>query len=186
MTENVHAAVETVLVLMLVVFAVAMFVQRVRLPYTIALVLAGLLGFQPGFHHIVLTPDLILEVFLPVLLFEGAYNVSARQLWHSALPATLLAGPGVLLSMGAVAVVLHVVLGLPWAVALLFGALISPTDPIAVVSMFRELRAPRRLALLIEGESLFNDGAAITLFQIVLVTIMTGAFSLGSGILDFT
>jgi monovalent cation:H+ antiporter, CPA1 family len=186
MTENVHAAVETLIMLMLVVFAIAMFVQRVRLPYSIALVLAGLLGFQPGFRHIVLTPGLILEVFLPVLLFEGAYNVSTRQLWHSALPAVLLAGPGVLLSMGVTAAILYVVLGLPWAVALLFGALISPTDPIAVVSMFRELRVPHRLALLIEGESLFNDGTAITLFQIVLVAFMTGTFSLGSGILDFT
>lgn len=185
MTKDLHATVETVLVLLLVIFAIAVLVQRIRLPYTIALVLAGLLGFQPGFRHIVLTPDLILVVFLPPLLFEGAYNVSARRLWHNVLPITLLAGPGVLLGMVVTAAIVHVLLGLPWAVALLFGALISSTDPIAVVSLFREVRAPHRLALLVEGESLFNDGAAITLFQIVLAAIVMGTFNLGAGVLDF-
>src|SRR5258708_31229869 len=99
MTKDLHATVETVLGLLLVIFAIAVLVQRIRLPYTIALLLAGLLGFQPGFRHIVLTPHLILVVFLPPLLFEGAYTVSARRLWHNVMPITLLAGPGVLLSM---------------------------------------------------------------------------------------
>ena len=185
MTHELHTAVETLLVLLLIVFAIAVIVQRVRLPYTIALVLAGLLGFQPGFRHITLTPDLILVVFLPLLLFEGAYNVSARRLRDNLIPITLLAGPGVLLGMLITGAVVHLLLGIAWEPALLFGALISSTDPIAVVSLFRELGAPKRLALLVEGESLFNDGAAITLFQIVLATMVTGAFGLGGSILDF-
>jgi CPA1 family monovalent cation:H+ antiporter len=184
-TSDLHAAVETVLFLMLVVFAIAVVVQRLRLPYTIALVLAGLLGFQPGFRHIFLTPDLILVVFLPVLLFEGAYNVSARRLRDNVLPIGLLAGPGVLIAMVVTAAVLHVALRLDWGPALLFGALISSTDPMAVVSLFHELSVPKRLALLVEGESLFNDGTAITLFQIVLAAILTGAFDPGGGALDF-
>lgn len=185
MPDDLSAAVETMLILLLVVFAIAVVVQRVRLPYTIALVLAGLLGFQPGFRHIFLTPDLILVVFLPILLFEGAYNVSARRLRENLLPIALLAGPGVLLAMLVTAAIVHLVLGLAWGPALLFGALISSTDPIAVVSTFRELGAPKRLALLVEGESLFNDGSAITLFQIVLAAILTGAFSPGGGVLHF-
>ncbi len=185
MTPSVRGTVETLLVLLLVVFAIAVLVQRVRLPYTIALVLAGLLGFAPGFRHIFLTPDLILIVFLPVLLFEGAYNVSARRLRDNVLAIGLLAGPGVLLGMLITAAILHLVLRLAWGPSLLFGALISPTDPIAVVSLFRELSVPRRLAILVEGESLFNDGAAITLFQIVLAALLTGAFSLGDGLITF-
>lgn len=185
MTHDLHTAVETLLVLLLIVFAIAVIVQRVRLPYTIALVLAGLLDFQTGFRHITLTPDLILVVFLPLLLFEGAYNVSAQRLRDNLLPIALLAGPGVLLGMLITGAVVHLLLGIAWGPALLFGALISSTDPIAVVSLFRELGAPKRLALLVEGESLFNDGAAITLFQIVLATIVTGAFGLGGSVLNF-
>lgn len=185
MAGNLHTTVETLLVLLLVVFVVAVIVQRIRLPYTVALVLTGLFGIQAGFRDIALTPDLILTVFLPILLFEGAYNVPARRLWRDIVPISLLAAPGILLCMLITASLVHVVLGLPWGVALLFGALIASTDPIAVVSLFRDLGVPRRLALLVEGESLFNDGASITLFQIVLAVIVTGKFSLGLGVLQF-
>ena len=185
MADSFHATVETILVLMLIVFAVALLARWARLPYTIALVVTGLLGFQPGFRDLQLTPDLILIVFLPVLLFEGAYNVSARSLRRDLLPVTLLAVLGVLFSTFVTAALVYVLLGLGWAVALLFGALIASTDPIAVVSLFRDLGAPRRLALLVEGESLFNDGAAITLFSIVLAAIITGQFSIADGVLRF-
>lgn len=182
MDEALQTTIETLLVLLLVVFVVALIVQRVRLPYTVALLLIGLIGFQPGFRDVHLTPDLILEVFLPVLLFEGAYNVNAQRLVHELLPVTLLAVPGVLIATLATGAIVHFALALPWAVALLFGALIASTDPIAVVSLFRELGVPRRLALLVEGESLFNDGASITIFQIILAAIVTGEFSIGMGI----
>jgi CPA1 family monovalent cation:H+ antiporter len=183
--DSFHATIETILVLLLIVFAVALVARWARLPYTIALVVTGLLGFQPGFRDLELTPDLILIVFLPVLLFEGAYNVSARSLRRDLLPVTLLAVPGVLFSTLVTAALVHTLLGLGWAVALLFGALIASTDPIAVISLFRELGVPRRLALLVEGESLFNDGAAITLFSIVLAAITIGQFSIADGVLRF-
>src|SRR3954447_4407789 len=158
MDDTLHSAVEVALLLLLVIFAVAVFVERVKLPYTIALLLAGLLGFQRGFHEIHLTPDLILLVFLPALLFEGAYHVRARRLWENTLPIGLLAIPGVLITAAVTGAIVHLALGLPWGIALLFGALIAPTDPIAVISLFRSLGAPRRLTLIVEGESLFNDG----------------------------
>jgi CPA1 family monovalent cation:H+ antiporter len=183
--NDLDATVEALLVLLLVAFTVVVIAERLRLPYPIALVLVGLLGFQPGFHDIHLTPDLILVVFLPLLLFEGAYNVSARRLWQDVVPIALLAIPGVLLAALVTGFVLHLALGLSWAVALLFGALIASTDPIAVVSLFRRLGVPRRLALLVEGESLFNDGAAITLFQIILATVITGEVQVGLGVLRF-
>ncbi|HEY7849731.1 MAG TPA: cation:proton antiporter [Ktedonobacterales bacterium] len=177
-----HTTVEAFLALLLIVFVVAIIAQRWRLPYTIALVAVGFLGLQPGYLHIALTPDLILLVFLPVLLFEGAYNVPAKRLWQNVLPITLLAVPGVLLSALVTGAIIHLALALPWGIAFLFGALIASTDPIAVVSLFRKLGAPRRLTLLVEGESLFNDGAAITIFQIVLAAVMTGAFGLAGGV----
>ncbi len=185
MPDTLYATFETFLVLLLIVFVVAVLVQRIRLPYTVALVAVGILGFRPGFLHASLTPDLILLVFLPILLFEGAYNVPARRLMQNVLPISLLAVPGVVLGTLVTGAIVHVALQLSWGVAFLFGALISSTDPIAVVSLFRELGTPRRLTLLVEGESLFNDGAAITLFQIVLAAIVTGEIGVGGGILRF-
>jgi CPA1 family monovalent cation:H+ antiporter len=185
MDETLHSAVEITLILLLVIFAVAVFVERVKLPYTIALLLAGLLGFQRGFHDIHLTPDLILLVFLPALLFEGAYHVRARRLWENALPIGLLAVPGVLISAGVTGALIHFALGLPWVIALLFGALIAPTDPIAVIALFRNVGAPRRLTLIVEGESLFNDGASIVLFQIILAVVVAGTLDPVAGPLRF-
>lgn len=185
MPETQHTAVETLLVLLLIVFAVAIAVQRIRLPYMIALVLTGLLGFQSSFRHIQLTPDLILTIFLPVLLFEGAYNVPIRSLKANIIPIALLAVPGVLLGSVVTAMVVRYVLDFPWTIALLFGTLIASTDPIAVISIFRRLGVPERLALLVEGESLFNDGSAITLFQIVLAVTLTGKFFFWDGMLTF-
>lgn len=185
MPDPLHTTVEAFLVLLLIVFIVAVIVQRIRLPYTVALVAVGFLGFRPGFLHASLTPDLILLVFLPVLLFEGAYNVPVGRLWRNILPISLLAVPGVLIGTVVTGAIVHFALGLSWGVALLFGALISSTDPIAVVSLFRDLGAPRRLALLVEGESLFNDGAAITLFEIILAAIVTGEFGIAGGLARF-
>ncbi len=181
MDETLHSTIEVALILLLVIFAVALIVERIRLPYTIALLLAGLLGFQRGFHDIHLTPDLILLVFLPALLFEGAYHVRARRLLESALPVGLLAIPGVLITAAVTGAIIHLALGLPLAIALLFGALIAPTDPIAVIALFRNVGAPRRLTLIVEGESLFNDGASIVLFQVILAVVVTGVVDPWSG-----
>ena len=107
MTASLHATIETMLVLLLIIFVVTLVARRARVPYTIALVVTGLLGFEPGFRNIELTPDLILTLFLPLLLFEGAYNVSARSLWRNLLPVTLLAVPGVLFSTIVTAALIH-------------------------------------------------------------------------------
>ncbi|MDP9375101.1 MAG: Na+/H+ antiporter [Chloroflexota bacterium] len=186
MPEETNLSLVTLIELLLVVLAVAVLVKRVRIPYTVALVLAGLVvGLLPQLSGVNLTPELILTIFLPVLLFEGAYNLPAHRLRRNLAPVALLAVPGVLLSTGATAALVHWALGLDWRVAFLFGTLISATDPVSVLALFRQLGAPHRLATIVEGESLFNDGMAFVLFQIVLASIVSGAFSPVEGLRDF-
>ncbi len=115
-----------------------------------------------------LSAEAIFFIFLPTLIFEAAYKIDARLLFKNLLPILLLAIPALLVSTFIVGFSLHYFAGMELLVGLLFGALISATDPVAVVAIFKELGAPKRLALLVEGESLFNDGTAIVIFGIIL------------------
>ncbi|MES1911397.1 MAG: hypothetical protein MHM6MM_003832 [Cercozoa sp. M6MM] len=114
-------------------------------------------------------PELLLEIFIPVLIFESAFSVNFHIMWREIKQALLLAGPGVLLSTGITALFCRFVFPYDWnwSESLTFGALISATDPVAVVALLRELGASKRLATLIEGESLLNDGTAFVLFVVL-------------------
>jgi CPA1 family monovalent cation:H+ antiporter len=145
----------------------------VRVPYTLALVLVGLLisplHFLPVVH---VSPELILLIFLPALLFEAAWNLKLDHLRANWLPIAALALVGVLLSVGVVGVILRFGAGLSWPGSLLFGAMISATDPVSVLALFKKLGMPQRLTTIIEGESLFNDGTAVVVFRIILGVVM--------------
>jgi CPA1 family monovalent cation:H+ antiporter len=172
--------------MLVVVAGVALVTKRIRVPYTVALVVAGLgLALIPGVPHIELTPDLILAVFLPVLVFEAAYNIQIGHLRENLRSITALAIPGVLLTAGIVATMIHYLAGLDWSVAVLFGAIVAATDPVAVVAAFKALGAPMRLRTIIEGESLFNDGTALVLFRLVLGLMLAPTFDLGAGLTQF-
>ena len=161
--------VTTIVWLLVAVMAVAVASKYVRIPYTIALTIAGLLiALSPIQITFNLTPDIILFIFLPALLFESAYNLPFPEVRDNLRPIALLAIPGVILTAVSVAVGLHYVAGVGWDTAFLFGAIMSATDPVSVLAIFRRIGAPRRLSVIIEGESLFNDGTAIVLFRIVL------------------
>ncbi|HVN52898.1 MAG TPA: Na+/H+ antiporter [Anaerolineaceae bacterium] len=171
--------------LLLVAALVAIVVRRLQVPYTVALVLAGLLLATLSPTKFALTPELILALFVPPLIFEAAFHLNISDLRQS-FPAILtLAVPGVILTMFIVAgaVVAGARIALP--VALVFGALIAATDPVAVVSLFRQLGVPKKLSVLVEGESLFNDGTALVLFQLMLGIALTGKFNLVQSIADF-
>ncbi len=199
------AAVTVVVLVLLVASLLAMLPRRrLRLPFTVAVMLAGFLlgaliraasdgaaqpahpGVLADLAHLLdvggsLSPALILFVLLPPLVFESAYALDARLLLKNLAPIALLAAPVLLLSTaitGAVVVAAggreH---GLDWTAALLFGALISATDPVAVVALFKDLGAPKRLGILVEGESLFNDGTAIVVFNILLALLVAGGGS---------
>ncbi|MBL4846563.1 MAG: cation:proton antiporter [Planctomycetes bacterium] len=176
--------------------------KKLRVPLTVALMLVGfgagalvntfgehepgafgeILGFLAAGGR--LTPELILFVLLPPLVYESAFNLDVRALGQNmpaivtlAVPAlivsTVVVGAAVMLGGGAS----H---GLTWPAALLFGALISATDPVAVVALFKELGAPKRLGVLVEGESLMNDGTAIVLFNLLLAAVVAGVLGTGN------
>ncbi len=174
-----------ILALLLIASIVAIIVRRFRIPYTAALVLAGLaISFQSGLE-LELTSELILSLFLPPLLFEAAFHLSFTELRRNLGIILLLAVPGVVLSMVLVAGIVSLGASLPLSVALVFGSLIAATDPVAVVAIFRKMGAPKRLEVLLEGESLFNDGTAVVLFNLAVGAAISGEFSLVEGVADF-
>jgi CPA1 family monovalent cation:H+ antiporter len=160
--------------------------RRVRVPYTVALVLVGLLVSALGLlSDVQPTADVILVVFLPPLLFEAALQTDIRAFGRTLPVVLLLAVPGVILST--VLVGLAVAWLTPLAIwpALLFGALIAATDPVSVVATFRQLGAPLDLTTMVEGESLFNDGTALVLSAVLLTAATTGHFDTGTAIVSF-
>lgn len=166
-----------ILGLLLVASAVAVITRNViRIPYTVALVVVGLIiGFTHLFEtahlplsSLHLSKELILVLFVPPLLFEGALNMDLEILQRNALGVSLLAVLGTLLSTFLLGLFAHYVLGLGWAVALLFGAILSPTDPVSVLALFREQGVEKNLSIIVEGESVFNDGLGVVLYLILL------------------
>ena len=171
---------ETLIIeLLFVVSLVAMVVRRLRVPYTVALVIAGLLITYGDRFEINLTPELILALFVPPLVFEAALHLEYKRLRANIWTILVLAVPGVLLTTVIVAYVVSTGLGLSLKTGLVFGALIAATDPVAVVALFRQLGAPKSLTMLVEGESLFNDGTAIVVFQLMLVAALPVVVSTG-------
>ncbi len=176
---------ETAVVLLIASSAAAVGARWAGLSYTLALLL---LGLALGGFDVVSAPSLrsetILLLFLPPLLFEAAFVLDLRFLWTVRTGVIVLAMPGVLIAMTVGGGLVHWGIGLPWSVALLFGAMIAATDPVAVLATFRQLGADKRLAALMEGESLLNDGVALVLL-VTLVDAVHGDFGLGTAVGTF-
>jgi CPA1 family monovalent cation:H+ antiporter len=160
---------QTGTLLLLIAAVVAILSRRLRLPYSVGLVAAGIaLAVFPFAPHIALTRDLLFTALLPPLLFEAAFHLNSDQLRRDFAVISVLATLGVLLSAAVTAAGMHYLLHWQWIGALVFGVLIAATDPVSVVATFREAKAQGRLLALIEAESLFNDGTAAILFAVVL------------------
>ncbi|MEJ2009823.1 MAG: Na+/H+ antiporter [Acidobacteriota bacterium] len=186
--------VEFIIWLLVAASIIAVVAARLRIPYTAALVLGGLaLGMvrTPFLQEITgqrpdwLTPSVTLIIFLPPLLFEGSIKIQFRHLRENAIPILLLGSLGVMVATAITGFVLYQEAVLPLLFALLFGSIISATDPISVLAIFKGMPVSKRLSIIVEGESLFNDGTAAVLFAILLAGITTGSLSVRSGIGDF-
>jgi CPA1 family monovalent cation:H+ antiporter len=152
-----------------------MLADRLRVPYATTLVLGGLLVAESGLVAVPhLEPSLVLLIFLPPLLFDAAFRLDSRELGGLVRPLVLLALPGTVLTAFVVGGILTVVLGAPLSVTLLFGGVVAATDPVAVTAVFRRLHVPNRLAVVIEAESLLNDGVAIALYSALLGLAISG------------
>lgn len=174
----------SVLVLLIICSFTYIVSKKINFPYTVLLVLVGLIlipisyiDFFSFIDDFKLTPDLLFFVFLPLLLFEAAYNINYRQLLNNRKTIALLAIFWLIISWWVIAWVLYFALpyvwfNVPFLVCLMFWVLISATDPVAVLSIFKSLWAPRRLTILFEWESLFNDGTAVALFLVILWVIL--------------
>jgi len=181
--------------LLIVAAIIAMLAKRLRIPYTVSLVLGGLLlaaiqlpilsPLQPGQRPDWLTPDVILILFLPALVFEGSVKLDVRELLRNSVPLLLLANAGVLLAALVTGYLVHWLIGLPVLIALLFGCIISATDPISVLAIFKDLRVDKRLCLIMEGESLLNDGTAVVLFGILFGAIVAEKLTVPKGIQQY-
>ena len=190
---------ETVLVIMALLaagIAASGLFRKLPVPYTVVLVLIGMALAEISerwaplapLQQFQLTPDLVLFVFLPALIFESGLNLNARQLIKDIAPVLMLAVPALLFSTLLIGCALWLLLPIGFVVALLFGALISATDPVAVIALFKELGTPERLTVLVEGESLLNDATAIVLVGILLSLTAVAGLSwavAGAAVLQF-
>jgi monovalent cation/hydrogen antiporter len=182
--EHIETVIISLLVAVVVLSALA---TRLGIPYPILLVLGGLvLGFVPGIPDVRLEPELVLVVFLPPLLYSGAFFASLRDLRADARTITLMATGLVVATAAAVAVVTHALVDdLSWAACWTLGAIVAPTDPVAATTIARRLGVPRRLINILEGESLVNDASALVLYKIAVAAIGGSAFSVWSAGWDF-
>lgn len=182
--HGVTEQVAVIFALLLLAAAVLAICNRWKLPFTVMLVMIGLTLALISKHvptlrllaEYTISPDVILFVFLPTLVFESAYNLEVRQLQKNLLPVLMLAIPGLLLSTLIIGGIVALLTEIPLAAALLLGSILSATDPVAVIALFKQLGAPKRLTVLVEGESLFNDATSIVVAGILL-SVATEGFS---------
>lgn len=170
-----------VVILLFVAIISKLISKKIRIPYSVWLVFAGIIfeylfakctalnGMPLSTSH-----DIIMYILLPVLIFEAALNINTRLLFKNLKPILILAIPGLIISTFFVGLFMNFLSPLGLGVAMLFGALISATDPVAVISIFKVLGAPKKLTILVDGESLFNDATAIVMYQAVLSIVVSG------------
>jgi monovalent cation/hydrogen antiporter len=164
----------------------AVLARVLNVPYPIILVVGGAgIGFVPGVPELQLDPDLVLLIFLPPLLYGAAFFTSLRDLRRNARPIALLSIGVVAVTMVAVAVVAHHVIGLGWSESFVLGAIVAPTDAVAPTEILRRVGAPHRMLTVIEGENLTNDWTALVLYRVAVAAVVSGSFSLWEAGLKF-
>jgi NhaP-type Na+/H+ or K+/H+ antiporter len=170
---------ELVVAIFVAIIALHYVARRLGMPPSVALLAGGgLLAFLPGLPTITVDPDLVLVVFLPPLLLDGAWSISLGRLRRHMIGIVSLAAGAVFFTCAVVAVVTHLLIpSLPWAACAALGAIVSPPDAVSAKSVLERVKLPRRLQILLEGESLLNDASGLVLFRFAIAAGITGAFS---------
>lgn len=197
---NILSIVELVSALIAVLLVAAIVLalcKKIKIPFTVALVVVGIAIAHAGhyvppeiahYFHYQISPDLIFYVCLPTLLFESALSINPRQLRRNLTPILALAIPGLLISTTLIGLIVSAVTHISLASSLLLGAILSATDPIAVIALFKQLGAPKRLTVLVEGESLFNDATSIVTAKLLFTVVIAGVVTfhdISHGVLEF-
>ncbi len=174
--------VERIELLLFVAAIVAIMAKRIRLPYTIGLVVAGaILALTGVLEGVTLTRDLVFRALLPPLIFEAAFFIRWNSLKENLTPVLLLATIGVVVSAFVIAGMMTNMVGWPFESAVTFGTLIAATDPVSVIALFKEMKVEGRCRLIVESESLFNDGVAAVAFSFALAFVAQGSISASQG-----
>jgi monovalent cation/hydrogen antiporter len=173
------STIQVLIILLTVVAAVAILANRLKIPPAILLVLTGVaLALIPGLPPVELAPEFVLLLVLPPVIYTAAFNMSWREFRFNLRSITLFAVGGVLFTAAAVAAAAHWLMGLPWAVGFVLGAIVSPPDPVAPLAIARRLDIPHRILVVLEGEGLANDATALILYRFAVAAVGAGAFSL--------
>ncbi|MEZ5346947.1 MAG: cation:proton antiporter [Pyrinomonadaceae bacterium] len=176
--------IETIEIILLIGAVVAIIARRFKIPYTVGLVVAGIvLALLPLGIQIEFSKELLFKVLLPPLIFEAALYIHWKELKRDLLPVVTFASAGVLLSAAVTASAMHFIIGWDWITSALFGVLIAATDPVSVIATFKEAKVEGRLRLLVEAESLFNDSTAAVAFAIALAFAMGQTMAAGTAAL---
>jgi Na+/H+ antiporter len=174
----VEASFQIFLLLLAVLAGVAVLARKLDMaPAILLLVVGSGLAFVPGVPRLELPPDLVLLLILPPLIYSASVAMSWREFKFSLRPIALLAIGCVIFTACAVATATHYLMGMPWAIGFLLGAIVAPPDVVAPLAIARRLRLPRRILVILEGEGLVNDATALILYRFAVIAITTGSFS---------
>jgi len=181
-----EASFQTVLILIAVLAGASLLARRTDVAPAILLLVTGIgLAFVPGMPGLELSPELVLLVVLPPLIYSASVAMSWREFKYNLRPIMLLAVGCVIFTAAAVAVAVHYLIGLSWQVGFLLGAIVAPTDAVAPIAVARKLNIPRRILVVLEGEGLANDATALILYRFAVVAIASGGFSLSKATGEF-
>lgn len=178
--------IQVLVVLLIAIAAVAVAAARLKIPSAILLVITGVaLALLPGLPTVRIAPDVVLLLVLPPIIYSSAVAMSWREFRFNLRPISLLAVGCVAFTAAAVAAASHWLLGFSWQVGFVLGAIVSPPDAVAPLSIARRMCLPRRIAVILEGEGLANDATALILYRFAVAAAVGGAFSMGSAVLTF-
>src|SRR5271167_4781025 len=170
---------QILILLLAVISVVGLIAKRLQIPPSILLVITGVgLALIPGLPTLQLAPDLELVPVLPPVIYSSAVKMSWREFRFNLRPIALLALGCVVFTTLAVAAATHWLLGFPWPVGFVLGAIVSPPDAVAPLAIARRMQLPRRLTIILEGEGLANDATALVLYRFAVVAVSLGTFSL--------